>query len=279
MIGLHGDAFYFIFDGLTFTSVESIPKDDITEVGEVVYDEGIDFFISPFNLDTNELALFSTEDCNIDCEYCHYKYFKQKLMGEDSLDCSYKLDEARQYIKATMPDLIEFIGGEHSLVFDKIIAIDKMCQELGAPDSLIIELDTNGTLYSNLLEIAANTKHVHFIFSYESSDTGTNKRGLNTKDSLNSIIRFNKQYPERTSVRYLFLHGQSSIRVDLDLLHSEKVYVKEAYQICDVKDCLGVQTEEDVLGIIEGPLGALYYKAFASYESELYGMVGLVLIL
>lgn len=268
MIGIKSGDKYELFDGLKFKTL-----DEFTGKGEngVVYNEDIDFFITPYNLDTNELALFSTEHCNIDCEYCHYKYFKNKFMGDTPLDSSFELDKVDEYIKSTMPEVIEFIGGEHSMVPEKIIAVDAICKKYGAPDNLIIELDTNGTLYENLYDIAINTKHVHFIFSYESSDTDTNKRGLDPKVLMDFILKFNKDFPGRTEVRFLFFHGASAIEEDLKKFSDNNVYVREAYQICDINKKFGEQTSLDVFKLIDGRLKDLYYKAVSSFESELYG--------
>ena len=253
-----------IFNGIEFDIISNWDGD---QIGDYIFDEHLDYFVRPYNLDTGELAVWSTFDCNIDCSYCHYKLFKSKLY-DGIIDNEFYPEKRAQYVRATKPDIIEFIGGEHSLEVDRVISLDHECQRQGAPARLRIELDTNGTLIDNLEKILSNTKHVKAIISYESSDSEYNNRGLRTIDLYNNIIYLNSKYPNRIEIRYLFFNQSQTTKNDLESFKLNGVKIKEAYQIFDVNKRLGKQ---DISDALDGELGDLYYQAVASDEQEIFG--------
>jgi organic radical activating enzyme len=234
-------------------------------------DNQVDFSITPPNLDTSILSIWSTEECNINCSYCYFKYFKSKIFGTKEISYDYDIDKIEKWLKAMKPDLIEFIGGEHSLAIKKIVEVDLLCTRIGAPKSLIIEMDTNGTLVENIKNILDATKYVEAVISFEPSDIDVWSRTVSTIEIYNNILYLHALYHDRIKVRFMFRKQQKASNEYFEKLMEKNIIIKEAYLVNDINKCDEPITLEDITSFVESPLGKFYYQAFNSIYAELYG--------
>lgn len=136
-----------------------------------------------------DVDLFLTEECNLDCKYCFHKKGSSSLSTENA---SKILDKLAVLCPEKMN--LNFWGGEPLLNVDVLLDVIKDASTLWHKDNLTFHLVTNGTIYSNEVFKVLQTNRVGIQVSLDGSpdcnDIDRSKGELVSENIKKMLVNF-----------------------------------------------------------------------------------------